>query len=152
MRAACWCVMLACLGSGPVVALDLGRLFFTPAERARLDAERNAAPDLAAAAALTPPSVVEPAATPPAPPASVTVNGFVRRAHGPSTAWINGTPGTRAEWTMHTEPALRLAHDAVEIDEARTRARVKPGQTFDPQAGRVVEGFERSPAPAAGSP
>lgn len=141
------------LCAGSVSALDLGRLFFTPEERARLDAERSAPPAVAVdAPAELPPSPSEPAADePPAAAEPLTVNGLVLRAHGPSTAWVNGTPGTRSDLAHDEIRRLRIARDAVELSEPQARARVKPGQTYDPLAGRVVEGFERAPAgePAA---
>ena len=123
-------------------AEDLGRLFFTPAERARLDAERRA---LAVAPAPLPasplPSAREdtPGDLPSAPVEPITVNGLVWRAHGPSTAWINGIPGTRGDRLAREGQALRIGRDSVDIAEDAARARVKPGQTFEPADGRVVE-------------
>ncbi len=154
MSRACGWLLLLAFCSGSASALDLGRLFFTPAERARLDAERSAPP----AAAVDAPTgqAILPIETGPhePPPAAepLTVNGLVLRAHGPSTAWVNGTPGTRGELAHDDGRRLRIARDAVELSEQQTRARVKPGQTYDPLAGRVVEGFERAPSAAPAAP
>ena len=59
-------------------AQDLGRLFFTPEQRAALDARRKArVPD-------------KPAATPQAESPITRVNGAVQRSGGRSTVWVNG--------------------------------------------------------------
>ncbi len=153
MRARWYLVVIGLL-AGPAPADELGRLFFTQAERARLDAERSASSLPAVDAKIEPsPSVAPPQEPALAAPPSLTVNGLVLRAHGPSTAWINGTPGTRRELAtargLESGRELRIGRDAVEIEEDHARARVKPGQTFEPHAGRVVESFESAPAAAA---
>jgi len=141
--------------SGVAAADDgLGRLFHTPAERALLDATREAVElpaDLSAPAAGP---AAAASAPPPAPPtAPVTVNGIVQRERGPSTAWINGATGTRGELEAIDGGQLRIGRGAVELGGTQaTRARVKPGQVFDPVQGRVVESFEQSVAPLPPAP
>lgn len=133
---------------------DLGRLFFSAAERARLDAERLAPPLPAETEDVnTPDSPADAAAidAPLMPSPPVTVNGLVLRAHGPSTAWINGAPATRRDLATGEGRELRIARDAVEVRDPLARARVKPGQTFEPDAGRVVEGYTRPPTAAPDS-
>ena len=132
---------------------DLGRLFHTPAERALLDAAREAvAPpvDLPGPAVAPAPGDSPPAPAPTAAP--VTVNGIVQRERGPSTAWINGAAGTRVELEARDGGEVRIGRGVLELggaqrDTPSTRARVKPGQVFDPAQGRVVESFEQSVAP-----
>jgi len=59
-------------------AQELGRLFFTPEQRAALDARRKArVPD-------------KPAATPQVELPVTRVNGIVQRSGGKSTVWVNG--------------------------------------------------------------
>jgi len=145
---------LAFTASGVAVADDgLGRLFHTPAERALLDATREAV-DLPAE--LSTPSAGPPAtasALPLPPTEPVVVNGIVQRKRGPSTAWINGEVGTRGELEAIDGGQLRIGRGAVELSGAQsTRARVKPGQVFDPVQGRVVESFEQSVAPSPPAP
>ena len=66
------------LGTAGAQAQELGRLFFTPEQRAALDARRKArVPDKPAAA-----SAVEQPVT--------RVDGAVRRSGGRSTVWVNG--------------------------------------------------------------
>src|SRR3954469_24034695 len=59
-------------------AQEIGRLFFTPEQRASLDARRKArVPDKPAAAAV--------AASP-----TLRLDGYVKRSDGRSTVWVNG--------------------------------------------------------------
>ena len=89
------CVILPFAVHAEDGARALGRLFFSPAERATLDAARQAA-------AIPPPAVSNeeipllPEAAiseiPPAPlPPPMTLNGIVARSGGPATVWVNGT-------------------------------------------------------------
>jgi hypothetical protein len=110
------------LAAAAAEAQELGRLFFTPEQRAALDARRRARlPD-------NPASVTA---------ASVTrVDGFVKRSAGPSTVWING------EWTTENAPeAPRLVEPSpgvsVSTGESGTRVRLKPGETLDRGNGEV---------------
>ncbi len=147
-------LLLACSASAAAADDGLGRLFHTPAERALLDATREAVdlptdlPEPAAGSA-----VIESVPLPPRPAAPVTVNGVVLRERGPSTAWINGEAGTRGELEALDGGDLRIGRGVVEMRGAEaTRARVKPGQVFDPVQGRVVESFEQSVAPPQPAP
>lgn len=68
---------LATLGSG---ATELGALFYTPEERARLDKLRRGEP-------------LEPrAAVPGAMRSPQALTGFVQRSDGRTTVWIDGNP------------------------------------------------------------
>ncbi|MDP2142510.1 MAG: hypothetical protein Q8J80_00110 [Gallionella sp.] len=66
--------MLALTTSAPAVAEKLGRLFYTPEQRAQLDSEhaRDAAP-------ADSPNVMS-------------IDGIVQRHGGERTVWINGVP------------------------------------------------------------
>jgi len=70
--------LLGALAASGAAAQELGRLFFTPEQRAALDARRKArVPDKPAAA----PQVESPVTR---------VNGVVQRSGGKSTVWVNG--------------------------------------------------------------
>jgi hypothetical protein len=101
---------------------ELGRLFFTPEQRAALDARRRARlPD-------NPASLVA---------APVTrVDGFVKRSAGPSTIWINGESSTDSapEAPRLAEPAPAVS---VSVGENGGRVRLKPGETLDRGNGEV---------------
>lgn len=110
------------LAAAAAEAQELGRLFFTPEQRAALDARRRARlPDNPASAAATP---------------VTRVDGFVKRSAGPSTIWING------EWTTESAPeAPRITEPApsvsVSVGESGGRVRLKPGETLDRGNGEV---------------
>jgi len=82
MKRACGLLIgiLLAAATTAAAAQDLGRLFFTPQQRAELDARRKArVPDKPAAVA-----VVESPRT--------RLDGYVKRSGGKSTVWLNGEP------------------------------------------------------------
>jgi hypothetical protein len=104
---------LACLSSGGALAQELGRLFFTPEQRQALDARRKARiPDKPAAAAASP---------------TLRLDGYVKRANGRSTVWVNG------ESTDDTAriPASTDGRLPVHVSETGARVGLKPGETLD---------------------
>jgi hypothetical protein len=121
MRRALALLALA-LAAAAAQGQELGRLFFTPEQRAALDARRRAhMPDSAASAVAAP---------------LTRVDGFVKRSAGPSTIWING------EWTTESSPeAPRIAEPSpsvsVSAGETGGRVRLKPGETLDRGSGEV---------------
>lgn len=109
-----------------VQAQELGRLFFTPEQRAALDARRKArVPDRPAAATVVSPTTQ--------------LNGYVKRSDGPSTVWVNG------EGLLETSPeaprigATRRDDGRVSIGVGESGARIglKPGETLDRGSGEV---------------
>ncbi|HWH38751.1 MAG TPA: hypothetical protein VNU21_02880 [Usitatibacter sp.] len=75
--------------AGSVRGDDLGTLFFSPEERARLDQQRRgelAPPPKAAAAATTE------RGRPAAPVRPPVLTGYVQRSDGRDTVWIDGRP------------------------------------------------------------
>jgi hypothetical protein len=116
----------------------VGRLFFTPAERAALENARRRnirAEELAAEAAKRP-------AAPRA--RSVIVSGVVQRSDGESFAWVNGK-----SVEGQTGDGLRVRHTAqpnrvVVYDPDKGRmVQVKVGQRADLTTGQVEENYER---------
>ena len=105
-------------------AQELGRLFFTPEQRAALDARRKARlPDKPAA-----PLVVSP---------TTRLDGYVKRSDGRSTVWMNGEPQTEG-----SADAPRIGGDsserlAVPTGEGGRRAGMKPGEVLDRGTGEV---------------
>ena len=98
-----------------------GRLFYTPAQRAQIEAGRNRGTP--APAADTPGAQ------------DTTYNGYVLRSDGSATLWINGQP-RRLPHTPATPGKLKLPATPA----------LKPGQEFNTRYGRVLEPYER-PAP-----
>jgi hypothetical protein len=99
-------------------AQEIGRLFFTPEQRAALDARRRArVPD-------------RPAATPAVASPTTRLDGYVRRSQGPSTVWVNGA--TVDEATPGSD-----ARVSVPLGDGGARVRLKPGETLDRGTGEV---------------
>jgi hypothetical protein len=111
-----------------VLAQELGRLFFTPEQRAALDARRKArVPDTPAVAVAASPTT--------------RVDGFVRRSGGPSTVWVNGEP-----LGEHGPEAPRIVRGAtsdprvsVPVGDGGTRFSLKPGQVLDRGSGAITD-------------
>jgi hypothetical protein len=105
-------------------AQELGRLFFTPQQRADLDARRKArVPDKPAAAVVASPTT--------------RLDGYVKRSGGPSTVWINGeslTEGAAEAPRIDRGPSGSVS---ISVGEAGSRVRMKPGETLDRGNGEV---------------
>lgn len=106
--------------ASPAFSQELGRLFFTPEQRAELDARRRArVPDKPAAAVTASPTT--------------TVDGYVERSGGPSTVWVNGEP-------LPAGPgeAARIGPKvSIPLGEGGRRATLKPGEVLDRGTGEV---------------
>ena len=125
MRLGFFLVML--IAAPAAQAQELGRLFFTPDQRANLDQRRKArVPDKPAAAAVVASPVTR-------------VDGFVQRSAGPSTVWINGESVTESAPEAPRIDSGRNASGSVSINvgESGKRVRLKPGETLDRGNGEV---------------
>ena len=104
-------------------AEPLGRLFFTPEQRAALDARRKArVPDKPAAATVASPTL--------------RLDGYVKRSGGRSTVWVNG----ESQGESGTEaPHIGTADGSVSVNVGDSPARVtlKPGEVLDRGNGEV---------------
>lgn len=131
-------VMLVCValgGNGSVAADDLGRLFTSPAERARIDAAR---------AGLVPDTAPEAAESSTA--GRLIVTGTLIGSDGRRAVWVNG-----ARVAADGRDAALLEDGRVRLgwrDGART---LRPGQGLELSSGEVFENYARpaAPAPAA---
>jgi hypothetical protein len=104
----------------PASAQDIGRLFFTPEQRAALDARRKArVPDKPAAVPL----VISP---------TTRLDGYVRRSDGRSTVWVNGASAD------DTAPQAD-GRVSVGVGDSRARVRLKPGEVLDRSSGEVTD-------------
>ena len=108
------------LAAAPAMAQELGRLFFTPEQRAALDARRKArVPDKPSATVVASPTT--------------RVDGFVQRSGGPSTVWVNGEALPEGSGDLpRIGPRV-----SVPLGEGGRRAALKPGQTLDRGTGEV---------------
>ena len=122
--------------AAPTEAAALGRLFFTPAQRAALDDARRR-PRVAA--------VKETAPLPP-PPQYVTLNGVVRRSDGTTTVWLNNKSvrGNQTEEGLQIAPPMRstpAGNVTVRVPQTGRVVSLKVGQQVDVTSGQVEEGY-----------
>ena len=135
----------ALLGAPRAGAQELGRLFFTPEQRAALDARRKArVPD-------------KPAAVPQAESPVTRVDGAVRRAGGRSTVWVNGETIPEGAQPDSARVAPRdpgAARVTIPAGESAQGYNLRVGESVDRGSGEVRdvigEGTVRvGPRPAA---
>jgi hypothetical protein len=122
-------LVTAALMTVPCAGQELGRLFFSPAERAALDAEREAGATRPVAAKT---------------PVPLRIDGYVRRSGGGATLWVNGAPlaGGSLE-DVHMAPATGQPGEVVVTRRAQgSGLRVKVGSTFDAGSGAVLDAIE----------
>lgn len=117
-----------CAGAEP-----LGRLFFSPDERAMLDRMRQKSGGSAASAT-----------------AQITLNGIVRRSSEKTTAWINQVPQHENETPqgIAVQQGKTSKPSALLLLPSGKQVQLKAGQTFDTTKGKIREGYEDSTAPA----
>jgi hypothetical protein len=99
---------------------DLGRLFFSPEQRAALDARRKAR------------VFDKPAAAPMVASPTTRLDGYVRRSDGRSTVWVNGAQADEAS----PQADGRVS---VTVGDSEARVRLKPGEVLDRGNGEVTD-------------
>ncbi len=118
-------LLLACAAAR---SQELGRLFFTPDQRAALDARRKArVPD-------------KPAAVPQAEQPVTRIDGAVRRSGGKSTVWVNGEAvpeSPRAEGARLQPQGAKSGTVSVPVGESAQRFELRVGETLDRGSGEV---------------
>jgi hypothetical protein len=121
-RAILFIAVVSCIPGA--FAQELGRLFFTPEQRASLDARRRArVPDTPAVSVVASPTT--------------RVDGFVSRSGGPSTVWVNGQ--ALGEEGAEAPRIVRRSIDprvSIPVDGG-VRFSLKPGQVLDRSSGEV---------------
>lgn len=147
------CALAAAATSVPAPAQEqLGRLFFTPAQRASLDGARS---QRARAALST--EKTEQEATPV--PQTITYSGVLRRSDGKTTVWINNQPVHDREPAGGGIIVGRVRPDGsvtLQVPQSGRNVILKPGQSVELLSGAVEEGYSRNletskpePKPAA---
>lgn len=129
----------------------LGRLFYTPEQRAAMDRERLAL----LARGVKPsakPVVRKPAEAAEPPPLSTTytLRGILRRSDGEATVWINDEAVSEkmAERGI-ARGSLKDESASLRLDESGRQVRLRVGQSVNSTGGRVVEPYQPRPAPSA---
>lgn len=116
----------------------LGRLFFTPAQRASLDVARSQR----ARAALAPDKSEEAAPV----PQTITYGGLVRRSDGKTTVWINNQAVHDRESPGAAAIVGRVRADGsvtLQVPQSGRSVSLKPGQSVELLSGAVEEGYSR---------
>jgi len=132
--------LLACIATAQ--ATPLGRLFFTPEERAAMDRERLKIG--------MPGTATTEAAVPTAIPETVTLNGHIKRGSGKSTVWLNGRPQYESDapnpiTVTVTEKKHAPEEIAVTIPGTNRTYPLKVGQTLDSGSGEIRESYQPAP-------
>lgn len=114
------------LAADGAFSANLDRLFYTPGERAALDAQRHQRP------------------LPGTGTDTVTVNGLVARSSGKSTVWVNGAPRHEGEAGEVEILRRQAAGGRVTVRPPATDRAVdlKVGQTLEEATGRVREVYD----------
>lgn len=139
MRRAAALIMLASLQGMPMPAFaaeSLGRLFFTPAQRAQLDIARSQK------SRATLPYEVEAAPL----PETVTYSGMVRRNDGKSTIWLNNRAINDRQPVDGVPVVGRVRPDGrIVIDTAQggNNVELKVGQSVEIVSGTIEEPYAR---------
>jgi len=129
-------------------AEPLGRIFFTPEQRARLDVAR------AQRARTT--LATEKNSEDAAPSAQfITYGGMVRRSDGKSTVWINNQPVNDKGPAGGAILIGRVRPDggiSLQVPQSGRSVDLKPGQSVELLSGAVEDGFARKPMPPEPKP
>lgn len=148
---ACAALCLVSGIAGPVPAsADVGRLFFTPAERAAFESARRAAET----ALVVGPIEADPEVTvdlieaaPDEPRPTITLDGYVRRSNGRATLWINGENSYDGDLSAARIDPLtaRVSGGEVSVTPMDGEAPIllKPGQTYDPNSAVITDVYEK---------
>lgn len=131
-------LLLLCLLFGAHTAMaDMGRVFFTPAERARLDELRANAKSVDISEQADPQAMIELA-----PPSDVSVQGYVKRSDGKkSTVWVNGKPVQENASGAGVEVGKLGNSNQVPITlpNSGKSLKLKAGQVYSPATDSVSE-------------
>lgn len=147
--------LIACLlaaATMPAAAAEapqVGRMFFTPTQRAQLDVARAQRARATLATENT-----EEAATAAPVAQSLTYDGVVRRADGSTTVWINSRPVNPKD---PAGPVIvgRVRADggvSLQMPQSGRTVDLKPGQSVELLSGQIEERFARKPAPPEPKP
>ena len=127
-RTALVAVAIALTGVTDARAQELGRLFFTPEQRAALDARRKArVPD-------------KPAAVPQTESPVSRVNGAVQRGGGKSTVWVNGETipeDARTDGARISPRGPDSGRVSIPAGEGSQRYDLRVGESVDRGSGEV---------------
>ncbi|MGH6693528.1 MAG: hypothetical protein ACREF4_22910 [Gammaproteobacteria bacterium] len=142
------CATLAAAIPVPAPAQErLGRLFFTPAQRASLDIARMQR----ARAALSTEKTEEVATAAPV-PQTIMLDGTVRRSDGKTTYWLNNRSVNENEQPGGGEVVGRVRSDggiSLQLPQSGRSVELKVGQSIELLSGTIEEPYSRKPVATA---
>jgi hypothetical protein len=142
--------MLLTFAAGTATAAELGRMFFTPAQRATLDAARkqNVRVEIGNDEAERPPA--SPAAAAPT-AQTVRLNGVIQRSDGKNTVWLNNKPVTGSEsGNLNVTTNRNDTRVKLQVPDSGRSMDLKVGQSAEILSGTIEESYKRRPpAPKA---
>ena len=128
-------IICFCMLALPAQADALGRLFYTPEQRAMLDLARRTTP-LRTNSSEAEPNVAQ----------GFMVNGVVTRSDGLRSTWVNG----------HLEQSVdhsgKHGRNQAHVQLPGGEIKLKVGQSYNPTTGRVEENYRRAPPPSQPAP
>jgi len=130
----------------PRATEPVGRLFFTPAQRASLDVARTQR----ARTSLASEQSEEAAPT----PQTITYGGMVRRSDGKSTMWVNNRaiPDNEAATGAIVGRVRADGGITLSLPQSGRSVDLKPGQSIELLSGVVEEGYSRKPVASEAKP
>jgi hypothetical protein len=138
-RALAFCALAATIAPAYAADAPLGRLFFTPSQRASLDVARTQR----ARTALSTEKSEEATAAPV--PQTLTYDGAVRRSDGKSTVFVNGRPVNEKDSAAGTIVGSVRQDGSVslQIPQSGRSVELKPGQRVELLSGAIEESYSR---------
>jgi hypothetical protein len=140
-------ILLMLIVAGNAAGAEIGRFFFTPAQRAALDAARkqNVRVEIGNEETEKQPTAAAPAAPV---PQTIRFNGMIQRSDGKNTVWLNNKPVTESSSgglnisTNRNDPRLKL-----QVQESGRSMDLKVGQSAEIVSGTIEEGYKRRVPP-----
>ena len=145
-RLALACLILVMAAPAAAADASLGRLFFTPSQRASLDIARSQRTRATVATEQTQEQVLQPV------PQTITYGGMVRRSDGRTTVWLNNRPVDDQKPGDGSAIIRRVWPDGavtLEVPESSRRVDLKVGQSVEVLSGSVEDGYRRRSTAAA---
>lgn len=126
--------------SAPSWGESLGRLFFTPDERANLDRARLAGGNIEQ-------QDQEQESAPALQVESLTLNGIVKRSSGKTTVWVNHAVQNESDFPSGTKTQVSKSRQAdfpVLVQKTGKTTTLKVGQTLNVDNGEIRESYQPS--------
>lgn len=142
-RIALACVVMVIAAPAVAAELSLGRLFFTPSQRASLDVARSQRTRVTVATEATQVEIAQPV------PQTITYGGMVRRSDGRTTVWLNDRAVDDRKAAGGSTMIRQVRPDGavtLEVPQSSRRVDLKVGQSVEVLSGSIGEGYRRPPA------